>query len=325
MDLSVIIVSWNVAGDLLECLTSLFSSTDRLSKEVLVVDNASTDGTTALVRRCFPDVRLLENLTNVGFPRANNQALEICSGDCVLLLNPDTVVSPSVFDTCVAFMRGHSDVGMLGCRLLYPDGRIQYECARNFPSLLALVWESVYLDRAFPRSPLFGCSLMRHWDHLDSREVPCISGAFMLVRRECLARIGPMDETVPMYLEDIDWCYRVWHSGYKVYYLSSVGIIHKTGRSTANTSSRFQRVLLGSDALHEFYRKHRGRSAAALCRVLLLWTGLVRLALSIPLWPIGRVFDRAKNWGYAYDPAFQCARLRWAFVGRRNSGHRDTP
>lgn len=312
MDLSVVIVNWNVSGDLSDCLTSIFNSQDRLSKEVLVVDNASTDGSTATVRRSFPVVRLLENPVNVGFPRANNQALEICSGAYVLLLNPDTVLSPAALQACVDFMREHPEVGMLGCKILCTDGRIQYECARNFPSLGALVWESVYLDRAFPKSRLFGRTLMTYWGHLDSREVPCISGAFMLVSRECLARLGPMDETLPMYLDDIDWCYRVWKVGYRVYYLSSVSIVHKFGRSTARVSSRFRRIFLGSDALQEFFRKHHGRNAAVICRLLLLWTGAVRLALSILLWPIGRAFGCSKRWGYACDPALQCARLGWA-------------
>ena len=201
--LSVIIVSYNVREDLRECLKSVYASEKSEGLQVIVVDNVSKDDTVQMVQQEFPQVELICNHENLGFPKANNQALAAARGTFTLFLNPDTVVMPDTLSTCVRYLREHADIGLLGCKVLYPDGSIQYECARNFPSLEAMVWEAFYLHMLFPKNKHFGKTLMSYWDHQDSREVPCLIGAFMLGRSLMLQEIGGMDESIFMFLEDM--------------------------------------------------------------------------------------------------------------------------
>lgn len=279
--LSVIIVSYNVECDLKDCLESVFGATFANELHVIVVDNASHDGTVAMVRSSFPQVQLIVNETNVGFPRANNQGLQLARGEYVLYLNPDAIVSKDTLTKCGAFLSTHSDVGLLGCRVLYPDGRVQYECARNFPSLETLLWEALYLHMLLPHHPRFSKNLIGDWDHQTSRNVPCLVGAFMLGRRELLASLGGMDETVFMDLDDVDLCYRVGQAGWRVYYLAETSIVHRTGRSRQHYPSSL--VKVGAESKYQFFAKHYGPDAARWCQLILALKGVYRFTLSIPL------------------------------------------
>ena len=281
--LSIFIVNFNVRDDLYECLLSIFTSNFSDTLEVIVVDNASQEDSLGMLRDVYPQVTVLANSVNVGFPKANNQALAIARGEYVLYLNPDTVLMPDTLTSCLEFMRCNSDVGMMGCKVMTPDGAIQYECARNFPSLDTMFWDAFYLHMLFPKSRVFGKALMSYWDHLDSRYVPCLIGAFMLGRRSLIQKLGGMDETVFMFFEDIDLCYRVHREGYRIYYLADVSIIHKSGRS--QKKFRGSLVAANADAFYMFFKKHRGNIATSISHLILFIRGVFRFGISHLLFP----------------------------------------
>jgi len=193
-----VIVSWNNEREIADCLQSIRDHTDGIPCEVWVVDNASRDGTCGLIREQFPEVCLIANRENRGFPIANNQAFERLTGRYTLILNPDTILCPGTLRACVEYLEAHPETGAVGCRLVYANGETQYDCARRFPDLLTLFVETFYLHMLFPRLPLLGGTHMRHWNHLDSRDVDCLSGAFMLVRSEIVRELGGMNTDVFM-------------------------------------------------------------------------------------------------------------------------------
>ena len=290
---TVIIVSYNVCGDLRDCLRSIEGSDNDDRLQVIVVDNASADDTVAMVRREFPRVQVLANTANVGFPKANNQALALARAPFVLFLNPDTLVMPATVSTCVRYLSDHAEVGVVGCKVQLTDGAIQLECARNYPSLDAMVWEAFYLHMLFPRSRLFGKTLMSYWDHQDSREVPCLVGAFMLTRRSILESLGGMDETVFLFMDDVDLCYRIRDAGWKVFYLADISIVHKSERSRRTFAGSL--MAFNAEAKYAFFRKHVGLPAALACRFIYLVQGIFRLAASLVLYPVAAAFPRAKR------------------------------
>jgi GT2 family glycosyltransferase len=230
MDLSVIIVSYNVANFLTGCLTSIYRAASRTSFEVLVVDNASTDGSAQMVRDEFPQAILLANESNYGFARANNQALRMSKGRYCLLLNPDTLVNPGSLDEMVEFMDHRPDVGASGCQLIGPDGAIQ-PSGRRFPSLLAVLLRGTRLHRLCNK-PVTRY-LMADWDHSSVREVDWVLGACLLLSRKALEDVGLLDEGFFLYYEDIDLCYRLKARGWKVYYNPQIQVVHYYQRASA--------------------------------------------------------------------------------------------
>lgn len=291
--LSIIIVSYKVRQDLQECLESVYSSNFNDIFEVIVVDNNSNDGTIEMVRSLFPQAHLIPNIVNDGFPKANNQALKVANGDYVLFLNPDTILMANTLSVCVTFMRQNASVGLMGCKALYPDGRIQFECARNFPTLDAMIWEALYLHMLFPTNRCFGKTLMSYWDHRDSRDIPCLLGAFMLGRAYILKQIGGMDTSVFMYYEDIDLCYRVRALGWRIFYLSDASIIHKTGRSSKKNINSL--VIASAEARYAYFRKHFGIGKARICWLIIFVQGIFRFGLSLPLFSCALVFRRLRH------------------------------
>jgi len=280
-ELSVIIVSWNVREFLEPCLESVFVTSNDISIEVIVVDNGSSDGTAEWLEKEYPSVRLVKNLQNLGFPISNNIGISEAQGEYILLLNPDTIVWPGTFSNCLSVMRRDKKIGVVGCKIHYPDGSIQYECARNFPSLVDFIGGTFYLHVLFPKSVVFGRRLMGFWDHLSDRDVPCIMGAFMFLRRTALQETGPLDERFFMYYEDVDVCARMWEKGWRVFYLSSAQITHFSGQSRKKSSKKFD--LLAAEISYTFFLEHRGRLAAISYRFIVILQALIRLLL-VPLW-----------------------------------------
>jgi len=261
MDLSICIVSWNVAADLRKCLESIASQSDELALEVIVVDNGSTDDSLQVVRRHSPSVTLIENETNVGFARATNQALEAASGRYLLLLNPDCVLSAHALRRVVEFADTRGDAGLFGPKLVYPDGRLQYSC-RRFPTIKAAIFRHTLFGRLFPRAAGPQDYLMATWDHAEAREVDWLSGACLLARREAIEDVGLLDDRFFWGSEDVDWAYRMHQRGWKVVYFPEVTVVHAVGASTdqavAATVLRTHRSML------RLYRKH-------FCRWPLVW------------------------------------------------------
>ncbi|PJC57545.1 MAG: glycosyl transferase, partial [Ignavibacteria bacterium CG_4_9_14_0_2_um_filter_37_13] len=232
MDLSIIIVNYNVKEFLQNLLTSLSKAVANLSSEIIVVDNGSDDGSVELLRNKFPQVTLISNEENLGFSKANNLGLRIAKGKNLLLLNPDTIVQEDTFEKLIKFFEEHQDAGMIGCKILNPDGTLQLACRRSFPGPWTSFCKVSGLSTMFPKSKIFARYNLTFLDEDQSYEVDAISGSFMMVRREVFENIGGLDEQFFMYGEDLDWCYRVQKTGWKVYYVHETTIIHYKGEST---------------------------------------------------------------------------------------------
>lgn len=251
--LSIVIVNYNVCGFLEQCLLSLADAVKEIPHEIFVVDNASTDGSDTYIPRRFPQVKYIYNTENVGFARANNQAMALSSGRYVLLLNPDTVVGESVLSEACRFLDDHPDAGALGVKMLDGDGRFLPESKRGFPSPWVSFCKIFGLAKIFPRSPRFGRYHLRYLDENEINRVDVLSGAFMLLRRSTLDRCGLLDEQFFMYGEDIDLSYRMTLTGRHNYYLP-LRIIHYKGESTKTESLRYVRIFY--QAMLIFLRKH---------------------------------------------------------------------
>jgi len=268
-DVSVIVVNWNTRALLERCLASVFETSGDLSLEVIVVDNASTDGSAAMVRERFPEARLIVNPENVGFARANNQGLRVSAGRYQLLLNSDTVVWPGALARMIAFMDEHPCVGVLGAELRNPDGSLQPSWAA-FPSLLSeICGRNFRVRRPYPGSEAF--------------RVDWVGGACLMVRREAADQVGLLDEAIFMYTEETDWCYRLARGGWEIVYLPGACVTHLGGGSSRNSSLRSLLALYASKMY--FFRKHYGRGMALALKVgLLARTAVQTLLVSLP-WP----------------------------------------
>ena len=254
MDLSVIIVNYNVQYFLEQCLQSVFNASAGLEMEVIVADNDSVDGSLEMLRQKFPRVKLIANQQNLGFSKANNQALAIARGRYCLLLNPDTVVEDDTFHKVIGFMDQHPEAGALGVKMLDGKGNFLPESKRGLPTPQVAFFKIFGLSRLFPKSRLFGKYHLGFLDKDKIHQVEILSGAFMLIRREALEKTGPLDESFFMYGEDIDLSYRILQAGYKNYYFPETRIIHYKGESTRKSSINY--VFVFYNAMVIFARKH---------------------------------------------------------------------
>lgn len=286
-DLSIIIINWNTRDLLAQCLHSIFSQPPRCEFEIIVVDNASTDHSAEMLHQRFPCVKLIENKENLGFAAANNQAIRIIRSDYVLLLNPDTILSPSAIDDCVAFMAGNSQAAVVGCQLLNEDGTLQHSWD-SFPSL-AKEWgitrrgdRSVQDDGAIP-------------------EVDWVKGAFFLVRTTALQHVGVLDEDYFLYAEEMDWCFRARRAGWKVFHIPNVRVIH-----IESASSRKMPVKTFIDYYRGqllFYNKNAEVLSVGLYRVTLFVKSVLQL-----------LTPKSTNLARAF-PQLSSSELRAAYLG----------
>lgn len=277
MDVSIIIVAWNVRDFLHDCLESIYQETKGIDFEVIYVDNASEDGSAKMVRKDFPRVVIIQNTQNKGFVGANNQGIEVAKGRYVLLLNSDTVILHNAIAKAVEFADAHPEAGTVGCKILTPDGTLQRHCFM-YPSVLNMFLYATFLYKIFPKSKFFGRVRMTWWNFDDVREVETISGCFSLARREAIKQVGLMDDVYFMYGDDIDWCYRFKKMGWKIMFTPDAEIIHRNGQTTKLKPSKFMLQLYGSTLI--FMKLHRSRLAFQLARVL---TALFFL-LRVPYW-----------------------------------------
>ncbi|GJQ32461.1 MAG: hypothetical protein HBSAPP04_13000 [Ignavibacteriaceae bacterium] len=254
MDLSIIIVNYNVKEFIQNLLESIKSASKKISTEVIIVDNASDDGSIELIRQKYPWVKLIVNSRNLGFSKANNLGLKESTGKYLLLLNPDTLVKEDTFEKMIDFFEATPDAGMAGCKLLNTDGTLQLACRRGFPGPWASFTKVTGLSTLFPKSPLFARYNLTYLDENKTYAVDAISGAFMMFKREVYEKTGGLDETFFMYGEDLDLCYRVNKAGYKVYYVHSTEIIHYKGESTKR--SNLNEVKVFYEAMHIFVKKY---------------------------------------------------------------------
>jgi O-antigen biosynthesis protein len=255
MDLSVIIVNYNVRDYLGNALRSVSEALRGIDGEVIVVDNASDDGSVEMVRSDHPSVKVISNAKNLGFAAANNLALREARGRYLLLLNPDTVVQEDTFQAIIRFLDGHPRAGIAGCRILNPDGTLQPACRRSFPTPWVAFTKISGLSALYPRSRAFGRYNLGYLDPEASHEVDAVSGSFMAVRREAYEQAGGLDEEYFMYGEDLDWCYKIKQAGWEVWYVADTRIIHYKGESVRR--SDIDEVRTFYHAMRIFVRKHR--------------------------------------------------------------------
>jgi GT2 family glycosyltransferase len=254
LDLSVIIVNYNVKEFLQNLLHSIEKASDKITKEVIVVDNASDDGSVKLIKNKFPSIHIIENKVNAGFGKANNQALELARGEYILLINPDAIVSEDTFDKMITFFKENPDAGLAGCKILNADGSLQLACRRSFPGPWTSFTKVTSLSSLLPESKLFARYNLTYLDENKTYEVDAISGSFMMMKKEVYQKVGGFDEEFFMYGEDLDLCYRVQQVGFKVYYVHSTQIIHYKGESTKR--SNLDETKIFYNAMHLFVKKH---------------------------------------------------------------------
>ena len=287
MQLSVIIVNYNVKYFLEQALLSVRRAAAGLAVEVIVVDNNSVDDSAAMVRQKFPEVKLIENHDNRGFAVANNQAISMSSGEYVLLLNPDTVVEESTFSKCLRFMDAHPEAGALGVRMIDGSGKFLPESKRGFPTAFVAFCKTFGLSTLFPKSRVFNSYHLGYLDEHQIHEVDVLSGAFMLLRKKALDEVGLLDETFFMYGEDIDLSYRIKKGGYKNYYFPETTIIHYKGESTKKGSLNYVRTFY--QAMIIFARKHFEGSGGKFFVLLLNMAIYLRAFLTL-------LYNLWKNW-----------------------------
>jgi hypothetical protein len=251
--LSVCIVNWNTRHDLEEALRSVIESDPGLDLEVIVLDNASRDGSAEMVRRQFPQVTLIESPENMGFARGYNAAAGRATGRYLLILNPDTVVHRGALSRLVAFMDGEPKAGAAGPRLLNSDGSLQFSC-RRFPRPAAAMLRNTVIGRLVPGNRFTREYLMQDWDHDSARQVDWVSGAAICIRREAWEQTGGFDEGYFMYAEDMDWCLRAEQAGWSIYYLPDAVVTHRIGRSSDQRPLAM--VIQFHRSAARFYRKH---------------------------------------------------------------------
>lgn len=298
-DLTVVIVTWNSADCIRDCLRSIDPPSRRAPTRVVVVDNASKDGTVPLVSREFPWADVVANRDNRGFGAANNQAFAAASSRYVMMLNPDTVARPGALDALVAFMDAHPEAWAAGPAMLNADGSEQ-RTGVAFPSLGNLLSETFFLDRLLPHSRLFGRHRRLFDERPGPREVDFVQGSALIFRREVLERVGGLDERFFMYFEETDWCFRMKRAGGRVLVCPDAQVVHLGGGEFGHFDER--RLLHYHRSLLAFYGKHHGHAAQAALRAALL----LRSALRLGLWsgiallrPARRERARSSARGYA--------------------------
>lgn len=243
MILSVVIVNYNVRDLLENTLHSLMISMEKIRVEVFVVDNASDDGSIEMLARKFPQVHIIRNEENIGFAKANNQALQLARGKYFLILNPDTLLQEDTLQVMLTFFEQHPDAGMAGCKIIEPDGSMESNSRRSFPSPWVSFTKLSGLSTFFPKSKLFGRYNLTYLSDEETYEIDALSGCFTMLKREVYDQIGGFDEDYFMYGEDLDWCYRAQRAGWKIYYVHSTKIIHYGGESTKRSSINAKAVF----------------------------------------------------------------------------------
>ena len=267
MDISIIIVSYNTRELLRDCLISIKSAKNNLKVEVFVVDNNSYDNTKEMVKNDFPEVTLIANKKNVGFSKANNQAIKKAKGSYILVLNPDTILSSNTLDKMFSLMKKNKDVAVATCRVELPNGKLDRDCRRLYPTPWRAFTHFSTLSRVFPNTKLFDQYQMGHISDKLEHEIESCVGAFMFVRTANIKKVGLFDEDFFFYGEDLDWCYRFRQAGFKIAYTPSTKIIHYKGAASGmkQTSAHVTKVTRQSKkrALYEsvhsmelFYKKH---------------------------------------------------------------------
>ncbi|HET9826806.1 MAG TPA: glycosyltransferase [Chitinophagaceae bacterium] len=282
MQLSIIVVNYNVKHFLEQCLCSVQKAihTSGIEAEIIVVDNNSRDNSVTYLKTAFPCVRFISNDQNVGFAKACNLGYKLSKGKYLLFLNPDTIVPEDCLLKCISFFEKHDDAGAVGVKMLDGRGQLLKESKRSFPSPVTSLFKLFGFARLFPRSKTFSRYHLGHLDENKNHEVDVLAGAFMMVRRDLLDKLGGFDEVFFMYGEDVDLSYRIQKNGYKNYYLAEASILHFKGESTRKGSLNYVRIFY--NAMSIFVRKHYSGGKASAFNFLIhiaIWLRAVMAAI----------------------------------------------
>ena len=267
IDISIIIVSYNVKEFLHQCLLSIEKAINNISVEIFVVDNNSIDGTCELIRSKFPNIKLIANSENLGFGKANNLALQKAQGKYTLFLNPDTILQENTLEVMLNYLETNPKVGLAGCKILNSNGTLQLASRRSFPSPLTASPKLLGLSKMFPKNKFCGKYNLTYLDPDKSYSVDAVSGSFMFSRTKLLKELGGFDETFFMYGEDLDLCYRMQENNYEIHYVAKTTIIHYKGESSK--SAPFDSILNFYKAMDIFVKKHFSRGYFLLTTLLL--------------------------------------------------------
>jgi N-acetylglucosaminyl-diphospho-decaprenol L-rhamnosyltransferase len=314
-DLSIICVNWNSVVYLEKCLTSIYSQSQSIAFEVIVVDNASFDGAAKLIQEKFPQVTFVQSIKNIGFARANNLGFAHSTGRNILLLNPDTEVVGAAIPTMLSALESLPGAGVAGCKLLNSDLSIQTSCIQRFPTISNQALDMKWLMRHWPKSRLWGKGPLFS-NSAEPAKVDIVSGACLMIKREVLERVGLLSPEYFMYAEDVDLCYRVHKLGLRVYYVSKASVIHHGGRSSEQTGSSQWVSVMQARAMLKFFENAYGKRHAFTYKVMIGAMAAIRLtivALASPfvylafgVRPLSRVFGKwigALKWALSLDKA----------------------
>jgi GT2 family glycosyltransferase len=274
-EVSVIIVSWNCREMLAECLRSIQDNLPPDTSEIIVVDNASSDGTAEAIRRAFPYVNLIESGSNVGFAQGNNLGLQASHGNYLCLINPDVIVEPGCIRRLLKYLEEHPDVGMAGPQIVGPDGVVQRSCMRT-PTLWNQFCRALALDTLTKRSRLFGGYLMSDFAHDEPRDVDIINGCFWVLRRGALTDVGLMDPRFWMYADDLDWCLRFHIAGWSVVFYPAARAVHYGGGSSRHVPVFCYLQMHRADL--QYWRKYHGLPSYCCYWTILLCAHTLRSA-----------------------------------------------
>jgi GT2 family glycosyltransferase len=275
LDVSVIIVNWNTRDILRDCLRSVYEQTGGVTFEVIVVDNASDDGSAEMVKQEIPQVILIENKENRGFAAANNQGMAIANGRYILLLNPDTIVLDGAIQKSVVFADYHPDIAVVGCQVWLNEHEIQRTCFA-FPSVVEFIFQKMGLRRLFPRSRSFGWIDYGWWDRTTPMDVDVVSGMFMLVRKSAIEQVGGMDEDYFVYAEETDWCFRFKKAGWKCVFTPTARIIHIDGGNKSTDLVKIKMYVQMQKSVLIFYKKRCGFASWLIAKLLFMFSMFIR-------------------------------------------------
>jgi len=282
IDVSIIIVSCNTKKYLIDCLNSAIESPCRYMSEIIVVDNASTDGSCEAVASQFPQVTLIKNKENLGFAKANNIGIRQCQGRYVCLVNSDVIVLPSCVEKLVEYMDKNPNVGMTGPRILNPDRTLQVSC-RHFPSIWNNLCQTLCLHYLFPKSRFLSEPFMTYWAHDTIQKVDAVGGMFCMVSRQALDKAGLLDEDFFIYAEDLDWCKRFDTQNYDIMFFPEAQAIHFGGKSSSNAPIRFYIEMQKADL--QYWTKHYGKFMATVYKMIVLLRHILRAVARMIQYP----------------------------------------
>jgi GT2 family glycosyltransferase len=298
MDLSIIIVNWNSKDYLKQCVASILAATHGIELEIVVIDNASYDGSGEILRQSYPQVRFIQSDTNLGFAKANNAAFHKSLGRNVLFLNPDTKILGPAVNIMLGYLQQLPNAGAIGCKLLNADKTIQTSCVQSFPTILNQILDSELLRALLLKSSLWGNAPLFGGQN-GPEEVEAISGACMIMKRSVFEQVGLFSEEYFMYAEDIDLCYKIKQAGHKNYYIPDTNVIHFGGGSTEKRPSEFSNVIM-CESIWRFLRKTRGKNYSLYYQISTLIAAVGRMAILIIILPIYIIRLGRKSWNTSF-------------------------